>query len=380
MKPNIDFKLDCRHFSGQEPCLPHKAKGATCPSCLEYSPVSKRILIIKTVAAGDVIRSTPILRKLREMDPEAEITWLTDYPDLVPSPAVDRILKFDWTSSLRLMAENFDVLINLDKAKSECSLASQIKAKSRFGFSISDSGKVLPLNDLAVAKWTTGVDDLAMKANGKHYIQELFEICGLEFSGEEYWMNPLPACPLNLDPSLKWVGLNTGSGDRWVTRRWPEEHYIRLARLLRLAGYGVLLLGGEQEQKFNHKVAYQSGAINAGVWPLLEFAAIINNIDVLVTGVTMALHMALAQKTPVLLLNNIFPTQEFHLYGRGMILEPELSCQACYKPVHDERCQVQNCLSRIQPETVLSAIESNFQPKSLKRPAESFTSQIDTAP
>ena len=48
------YKADCRHFTGEKPCAPHKAKGVVCKDCPQYDPVSERVLIIKLDAAGDV--------------------------------------------------------------------------------------------------------------------------------------------------------------------------------------------------------------------------------------------------------------------------------------------------------------------------------------
>ena len=55
---------DCMYFKGDIPCAPHKKKGVHCDKCPEYQPVGQRLLIIKLGAAGDVIRTTPILRAL----------------------------------------------------------------------------------------------------------------------------------------------------------------------------------------------------------------------------------------------------------------------------------------------------------------------------
>ena len=79
--------------------------------------------------------------------------------------------------------------------------------------------------------------------------------------------------------------------------------------------------------------------------------------DVIVTAVTMALHVAIALEKPVILFNNIFNGHEFYLYGRGEILEPGLPCQGCYKPRFDARCPVSNCMDLISSDRVLDAID-----------------------
>ena len=60
---------DCRHFRGDLPCRPNKTDDYVCDGCPVYAPVTQRILIIKLGAIGDVIRTTPLLRRLRAERP-----------------------------------------------------------------------------------------------------------------------------------------------------------------------------------------------------------------------------------------------------------------------------------------------------------------------
>src|SRR5688572_32883598 len=94
------WKGDCRHFRGDVPCAPHKREGVHCDDCPHYDPIQGRILIIKLGAIGDVIRTTPLLRKLKADHPRAHITWLTHSPEVVPRSAVDRVLPFTPASVL----------------------------------------------------------------------------------------------------------------------------------------------------------------------------------------------------------------------------------------------------------------------------------------
>jgi ADP-heptose:LPS heptosyltransferase len=83
----------------------------------------------------------------------------------------------------------------------------------------------------------------------------------------------------------------------------------------------------------------------------MEFIALINSCDLVVTGVTMALHLALGLGKKVVLFNNIFNRHEFEMFGQGEILEPPLSCLGCFKA----QCET-NCMALITEELVMSAI------------------------
>lgn len=147
------------------------------------------------------------------------------------------------------------------------------------------------------------------------------------------------------------VGLNTGCGERWRTRLWPERHWAALARRLRRDGCRVLLLGGETERASNRRLARRSGATNSGVHPLPEFIEILDRCDLVVTTVTMGLHLALALDKKVVLFNNLFNPAEFELYGLGEILEPPVPCRGCYRM----QCG-KPCLELITPTRVAATV------------------------
>ncbi len=72
--------------------------GVMCDECSYYDKINKKILIIKLGAAGDVIRTTPLLYPLKNEFPDAKIYWLTYSPELVPvntEPKADEVLKYN---------------------------------------------------------------------------------------------------------------------------------------------------------------------------------------------------------------------------------------------------------------------------------------------
>jgi ADP-heptose:LPS heptosyltransferase len=348
--------IDCRYYRGYIPCIAHKRSGVHCSSCAQYDPVKERILIIKLGAAGDVIRTTPLLHKLKRDYPAAEITWLTNFPDLMSSEWVDNVLNFSLASLTWLKTQEFDWLINLDKDMEAIALAESIEAKRKTGFLMDGRGKCRPINsESETNKWLTGLWDDWNKSNKLSYLQEIFRICGYEFEGEEYILD----FDKNdgLKKSIK-VGLNTGCGERWPTRLWPDQNWLKLAKRLVGKGYNVFLLGGPQEDAKNQRLSQDSGAEYLGVKSLKEFCNLINDCDIIVTQVTMAMHIAIAAKKYLVLMNNIFNREEFHLYERGVIVEPEIECLGCFKQRYDDRCLIESCMSLISVESVEKAVQN----------------------
>ena len=80
------------------PCIYHKKEGIKSDNCVYFTRISKKILIIKLGAAGDVIRTTPILRKLRKIYPDAKIDYLTtkwSKEAITLNPNIDEIIAVD---------------------------------------------------------------------------------------------------------------------------------------------------------------------------------------------------------------------------------------------------------------------------------------------
>jgi len=349
------IKTDCRFFKGDIPCKPHKRDGVHCKECNEYSPVKKRILIIKLGAIGDVIRTTPLLHRLRKEIEGAEITWITQSPDILPAGSwIDNILDVSSESIEWLRANTFDWLINLDKERLAISLAKSLKANKKSGFSIDEYGRCCPMGSKAENhKWLTGLYDDLNKTNTKHYMQEIFDICGYDFQDEEYILDDVMQGSISwdIDHSKKVVGLNTGCGGRWTSRLWPESYWISLAEKLLAAGNEVLLLGGLDEHEKNLRIAQASGAKYPGHFNLKTFINLVNQVDMVVTAVTMAMHLAIGLKKKLLLFNNIFNSHEFYMYNRGVILSPEMDCSCYFTPVCPN-----NCMETLSVETVLTNV------------------------
>ncbi len=348
----MTVKTDCKYFKGDIPCKYHKTEGVHCEYCPHYQKLQEKILIIKLGAAGDVIRTTPILRKLRKLYPDAKITWLTNYPDLVPKNYVNEIIKYDLNTALWLISLEFDFLFNLDKDKEAIALSKLVLAKVKKGYTSDEYGRCVPFDDDAEHKWLTGLFDDISKANTKSYPQEIFEILDLEYNKEKYILElPNTKISFNLPENKKIIGLNTGCGTRWLTRLWGKENWIKLSDKLYENGYFPLLLGGPTEDELNKDIEKNSKAAYLGTFPLKDFLHLVNQCDLVVTSVTMAMHIAIGLEKKLVLLNNIFNKYEFELYDLGVILQPDKECLGCYK----NTCPVP-CMSTIKVSEVFNSI------------------------
>lgn len=354
-KQKIIYHSDCKFFRGDIPCYPHKQFGVICSDCRFYASRENIILIIKLGAVGDVIRTTPLIHRIIAEHPKSAIWWVTLTPEIIPS-IVDRALPFNFETMLILQQTEFYKVINLDKDPQACALAKSLKAKEKYGFTLKD-GKPAPINASSEHKFLTGIFDPVSQKNTKSYLQEIFEIVGWKYNGEEYI--------IDVEEDVRWdlttkqtpiIGLNTGCGERWTSRLWPDHNWVELIQLLLENGYFPLLLGGKAEDKKNRELAKKTGATYIGHFDLKKFIILVNHCDLVVTAVTLALHIAIGLRKKVVLFNNIFNRHEFELFGRGIILEPEKPCQCFFSP----KCVNPDyfCMDYIFPSRVLREIKS----------------------
>lgn len=357
------IKTDCRHFVGYIPCKPNKQFNTECHGekreCCYYSKITEKILLIKLGAAGDVIRTTPLIYKLKEVYPDSYIYWLTQFPDLVPSRTdknigADKIYSWELNSILTLQNMEFDLVINLDKDEQACSLTKSLKSKTYYGYTL-ENNKPYPIDEKANHKYFTGAFDEISQQNKKNYMEEIFEICGYEYKKEEYILPEFDSeTKYDIDHSKTVVGLNTGCGGRWTSRLWPENYWLELIEKLKSNNYEVIILGGPEEQEKNKRLSEGTNTKYFGVKPLKTFIGLVNECDTIVSAVTMGMHIAIGLRKKLVLLNNIFNRYEFELYGRGEILEPAKKCTCYFAP----KCKntEYKCIEHIYPADVYKAI------------------------
>ena len=157
-----------------------------------------------------------------------------------------------------------------------------------------------------------------------------------------------------LDYSKKIIGLNTGCGNRWTTRLWPVEQWIEVANKLHEKGFEVVLLGGSQEDERNLAIAANSPAKYFGHFPLNHFIHLVNQCHLVVTQVTMGMHITIGLGKKIVLMNNIFNRHEFDLYENGEIVEPEKKCKCYYR---GSCLDGTSCMTTISTHTILDAVD-----------------------
>jgi len=364
------IRYDCRHFRSDVPCAPHKTRGVHCDECPYHDPIEERILIIKLDALGDVLRTTCILPGLKEKYPHARITWITkreSIPLFDGNPYVDRVFEVNEATCVLGTCE-FDIVINLDAAPLSAMLAAMSKGRIKKGFGYDARGFVYPLNSEAEGWLLMGLFDDVKKANDKTYQSIMLDICGLNPSDYsiQYFLKPEEkefakkfAEIKGLKDNDTIIGLNTGAGRRWEKKKWTAEGFIGLIDNLhrKYPTFKMLLYGGPAEIERNKWIMSNAGSfvVDAGCNnSIRNFSALLDLSSVIVTGDTMALHLALAMKKKTVALIGPTSSSELDLYGFGVKITADLQCLCCYKMKCDKEI---DCMNSIQSRQVMEVIE-----------------------
>jgi heptosyltransferase-2 len=155
-------------------------------------------------------------------------------------------------------------------------------------------------------------------------------------------------------------------GTAWNTKRWPREHFARLAQMLSDAGDRVVLIGGPEDAPLCREIAGaagRAGVVDAsGAFSVLGSAELIRRSALLVCNDSAPLHLAGAVGTPVLaIFGATTPAFGFGPIGpRDRVLETEgLACRPC--SIHGgDRCPIGTfeCMVRITPAMAFEAARS----------------------
>jgi ADP-heptose:LPS heptosyltransferase len=367
-----EIAFDCRYFIGDRPCSWHKSTGVLC-TCDHYRRVEERLLIIKLDAMGDVLRTTSLLPPLAQKHPMASITWITrreSRPLLERNPYITEILDYGEDALLQLSVRTFDRVINLDAGKTSAALASVANSTKKDGFVLDARGYVQATNAAAQVWLEMGVFDDIKRQGNRTYQEMMTDIVGLSGCTHRYVFQLIEEeCErgkgflrkLGVDFSKPVVGLNTGAGRRWELKQWREEGYLELIdRMAKKRPVQFVLLGGPEERERHKRLVSRSNVpvIDAGCDnPVRQFASFVGLCDLIITGDTLAMHLALAQNRRTIVLFGPTSAPEIELYGLGEKVVPNMDCLGCYK----QKCDfVPNCMDLITTDLVEAAVDRQW--------------------
>ncbi|MBE0644853.1 MAG: glycosyltransferase family 9 protein [Bacteroidetes bacterium] len=342
--------IDCKHFNGYKPCFP----GEDCTeACQRREPIGTRVLIINLDAMGDVVMTTAQLAGIKRVWPVSQVFWITmgNAARLLDNnPLIDRVFVWNDVSRLVLQQQGFDVVFNADKSIEACAFAASLGCGDIRGFTLSAKGQIIPANAAAAYNFRMGIDDaLKFRGNTRTGQDILAESWELPYEQDPYILNLTEEetafcaerrAAWGLDGSVV-LGFNTGCSELFPNKKMTVEQHVRLITILADdARVRFLLLGGPEDTERNARIAELIAPLNLGDRLIstptregLRRGICYENLaDVVVTGDSFGMHLAIGLRKHVLAWFGLSCWEEIDLYGRGRKFIPEgLHCAPCWK-------------------------------------------------
>lgn len=329
--------------------------------------VKIRILIIHTAFIGDIVLSTPLIKKLKDAYPKAELTYLTTPVGasiLRNNPHISHIIEYDkrgehkglvglWAIGKKLRIEAYNIVITPHRYFRSSFLTWLTGAPVRRGYD-NAAGKFFYTEKIHYDKNKHEVEKLlsfVKKDEKKRYEIEVFPGTFEKERADEIFKNI----------NKKIVVIAPGS--KWFTKRWPTEYFREVIKKLeKREDTVVVVVGGKEERLLNIPLAEKSIDLR-GMTTLLELAEVIKRAAVILTNDSSPIHIASAF-SKVRIIAIFGPTTKdlgfFPWSKNSEVLQVEdLECRPCSLHGGDS-CPKKHfkCMVDIKPEVVLERIEN----------------------
>jgi len=302
-----------------------------------WPPSGMNVLIVKLGAAGDVVRTTTVLRRL-----SGHITWLTEAKNTVLLEGVKEGLKcVCWEQRDQTKGTPYDLVINLEDTHDVGSFLELLQYKQLFGAYV-DSGNCLrytddsqPWFDLGIlSRYGTEKADQLKYENRRTYQELIFEGLGWRFEGQRYYLPKPKKTGLKGD-----VAIAPQAGPIWPMKNWA--YYDDLERTLKRNGLIVNVLPKRSS--------------------LVEHLGDVLNHRCLVSGDTLPMHLALGSEVRCVSLFTCTSPWEIHDYGVQRKIVSPLIKEFFYKRGFAERATTAISLDEVLA-AVLEQLDAGSKP------------------
>ncbi len=319
-------------------------------------PQKNHILVVATTALGDTLWATPAIESIRTHFPHCYLAVLTSpigMQVLKNNPHIDKLFllkepvsKHFFSLWKELYQEQFDTVLLFHASQRLTLPLSALLGASRL---------------IGTAGINKGLDCLLthpLPNQAQHEIVrrlKIIETIGIKPTTQKlsiFINETLP--PRSEGP---WIALHPGSKDAF--RRWPKEKFIELGkRLKRELGCEILITGTKEEKSLMEEIGSQIPGAHVDLpnRAFREFAALLNQMDLLISNDTGPVHLACALDKPVVA---IYASTDPALCGphtakKAKVISRRATCDPCLK----RKCHQPFCFLQIGVDEVFQAARS----------------------
>ncbi|HLF86622.1 MAG TPA: glycosyltransferase family 9 protein [Nitrospiria bacterium] len=359
----------------------------------------KKILIIKPSSLGDIIHSLPTLKAVRQLFPKAFISWLVkeEWAGILEgNPYLDEILSFPFTlkgmpriiGSVR--KRRFDLVLDLQGLLRSSVISLLSGASIRIGYdSAREGAKIFYTERVRVPSLDIhAVDRYLLSVGIEGFTPTQPDFCIRVDQADTGYVREMLAINSSVNSPL--IAINQQA--RWKTKVWHQERFDLLADLLAdKLGARIVLVGSDKKENAAEKAKWvstqrakssvgrgrlhpalpvegdgRSPAIEATRAPLIDMrgktnlkqlAALLKEVDLLVTNDSGPMHIAAALGTPVVAIFGPTDPKRTGPYGEiHRVIRGSAKCSPCFK----KKCGMPShlCMDAISVDMVLEEVSS----------------------
>jgi lipopolysaccharide heptosyltransferase I len=337
---------------------------------------ARRVLLVKPSALGDVVHALPVLATLKRRYPAVTFDWLveeetaaivTGHPSLGHSVVSGRRR---WLRQLRdprtapaalrearaFVAEvrhrRYDAVLDLQGLLKSALYVLAAGAPMRVGFAEGREGAPWVLTHRIVAP-----------PQPVHAVRRYLALAAAVDATEPVWDFSIPVGERDrAEARAALAGLPQPRvvlhpGARWRTKLWQPEAWHQVAGALAAGGAGVLVTGSREDAPLAERIVSgldPRARSAAGQVSLKGLAALLAEVDLMVTVDSGPMHMAAAVGTPLVALFGPTDPARTGPFGQAVVLRRDLACSPCL----DRRCRIperDRCMRELTPGDVLAA-------------------------
>ena len=268
-----------------------------------------KILIIHTAFIGDIVLSTPLIQKLKDLYPKSEIDYLTlptNQSVLYNNPNLNEIILYDKKGKDKGIKGFLKVLKILKQKKYDYAVIPHRFIKSIL---LAKLAKIPDIVGFDVATGSSLLDKKVHYDMKKHEVERLLNL--VEYEGEKIPVRIYPAKEnfVKIEKMLTISGYTgkkeqklilVAPGSQRPEKMWPIEKYREvIQKLKKNENYFIGITGSKSEKELPLNFEKDKNVIDfRGEISLVEFGALISKADVVVGNDSSPIHIASGFEKP----------------------------------------------------------------------------------
>jgi lipopolysaccharide heptosyltransferase II len=342
----------------------------------------RKFLILRLGAVGDVIRTLPAVKALKDYYPSSHIAWVVEEPSqaLVESqPEIDEVILFprkSWTNGMRsatkmwwtagealefisdLRRRGFDTVFDFHGILKSGLISFFSGAPKRIGFdrrfikegNFLFSNVKVQLQEERVSRYQRNfglLKGIGLKVNG---FRQSLHIPQRDQEYVESFFNSL-----SIPAKSTLIAIHPGTSPKTLYKRWMPNQYSQLAdRLIRELRASIIFTWGPEEFEWVESIQKEMKEISflgPKTESLTQLGEVYRRCDLYVGGDTGPMHIASFMGIPVVVIYG--PTDPIvnEPLGQHRKVRKEVGCNPC----RNRSCKELTCLKVITVEDVFQA-------------------------